>query len=62
MCLLMDNTCHRKRNDYKIDMAIDTFWHESICLFLYKDRRLRRCYKILCKGQKIVEWVAVFIE
>ena len=30
MCLLMDNTCHRKRNDYKIDMAIDTFWHESI--------------------------------
>ena len=22
--------CHRKRNDYKIDMAIDTFWHESI--------------------------------
>ena len=26
----MDNTCHRKRNDYKIDMAIDTFWHESI--------------------------------
>ena len=33
----MDNTCHRKRNDYKIDMAIDTFWHESICLFLYKE-------------------------
>lgn len=30
MCLLMDNMCHRKRNDYKIDMAIDTFWHESI--------------------------------
>ena len=26
----MDNTYHRKRNDYKIDMAIDTFWHESI--------------------------------
>lgn len=26
----MDNMCHRKRNDYKIDMAIDTFWHESI--------------------------------
>ena len=25
-----DNMCHRKRNDYKIDMAIDTFWHESI--------------------------------
>ena len=22
--------CHRKRNDYKIDMAINTFWHESI--------------------------------
>ena len=30
MCLLMDNMCHRKRNDYKIDMTIDTFWHESI--------------------------------
>ena len=30
MCLLIDNMCHRKRNDYKIDMAIDTFWHESI--------------------------------
>ena len=30
MCLLMDNTCHRKRNDYKIEIAIDTFWQESI--------------------------------
>lgn len=27
---MIDNMCHRKRNDYKIDMAIDTFWHESI--------------------------------
>ena len=30
MYLLIDNMCHRKRNDHKIDMAIDTFWHESI--------------------------------
>ena len=30
MCLLIDNMCHRERDVYKIDMAIDTFWHESI--------------------------------
>lgn len=44
---MIDNMCHRKRNDYKIDMAIDTFWHESIvhkigkvlfkCSFIYTD-------------------------
>ena len=27
---MIDNMCLRKRNDHKIDMAIDTFWHESI--------------------------------
>ena len=36
MCLLIDNMCHRKRNDYKIDMAIDT----NMC------HRKRNDYKI----------------
>ena len=45
MCLLIDNMCHRKRNDYKIDMAIDTFWHESIVhkigkVLFYEGRKL----------------------
>ena len=36
MCLLIDNICHIKRNDYKIDMAIYTFWHESIVHKIWK--------------------------
>lgn len=57
MCLLIDNMCHRKRNDYKIDMAIDTFWHESIVhkigkvLIIVKEQlaKNRKCYPLQVK-------------
>ena len=30
MFLFVDNLCHRKNKDYPNEIAIDTFWHESI--------------------------------
>ena len=55
---MIDNMCHRKRNDYKIDMAIDTFWHESIVHKIGKV--LIKCIKLLqrCKYDDKVKFLA----
>ena len=52
--------CHRKRNDYKIDMAIDTFWHESIVHKIWKffkkfKKNMNRNNHLFVKGVREVE-------
>lgn len=49
---MIDNMCHRKRNDYKIDMAIDTFWHESI---VHKIGKVLINQFIRYRGEKIMQ-------
>lgn len=49
---MIDNMCHRKRNDYKIDMAIDTFWHESI---VHKIGKVLLYGAISDKKEKLIE-------